>query len=508
MEKAEARVILGIVMEASASEVEQAYRRRVGELRRRFEASRNRSLRAQYRREFAVIGEARQSLLFESEISENGVTDSSQYQLAEEPGVAELVTEDPAVEKPAVEELSLEESAIEEPGAEESVAVESGVEEPAIEGRAVEESVIEEPAVAEPTAEEPVVNESVVEEPAEEESVAVEPAAEVPAVREVASALDANDSAESAGATVNPSNGLESESAKDRVQTPQGASEMPKRLENANSHPAIPPAPPSERMFTPVEPPPAPIVSSLTRRPWLVIAGIGFILALVLVTIFFSLRPVAEPEQGKLAKESSPEPTAQPSPSGSAEQVSPSPIATASPEVSTTASPNASATSNEVIPSPTPLSQNEIDVPNDDVVKRIYAIPQFTTGQKKILIEKMQKARSTERLIVIPFDFGQTVLRKGAAENLVKSFETREMRDKLSDETTILVVAGYADTAGGTDINLRISRQRAENVAKALKQRAKLHNAIQTIGMGETDLLNSRRPDQNRVVEIWAITPF
>ena len=86
------------------------------------------------------------------------------------------------------------------------------------------------------------------------------------------------------------------------------------------------------------------------------------------------------------------------------------------------------------------------------MVKRINALPGVTAEKKANLIEKMNKARSMERLTVIPFDIGQTTLHRAAADELVKAFDRPEMRDKLSDPTTILVVAGYADTGGRADL--------------------------------------------------------
>jgi Outer membrane protein and related peptidoglycan-associated (lipo)proteins len=88
----------------------------------------------------------------------------------------------------------------------------------------------------------------------------------------------------------------------------------------------------------------------------------------------------------------------------------------------------------------------------------------------------------------------------------VKAFDRSEIRDKLSDQTIILVVAGYADTGGRAEINLGISQERAEMVAKILRRRIKLTNPMQTIGMGGTEILSNKRPDQNRAVEIWAVT--
>ena len=58
------------------------------------------------------------------------------------------------------------------------------------------------------------------------------------------------------------------------------------------------------------------------------------------------------------------------------------------------------------------------------------------------------------------------------------------------------------------DLNLRISQERAENISRILKEQAKLPNAIQTIGMGGTELLDSKRPGENRAVEVWAVVPF
>jgi outer membrane protein OmpA-like peptidoglycan-associated protein len=182
-------------------------------------------------------------------------------------------------------------------------------------------------------------------------------------------------------------------------------------------------------------------------------------------------------------------------------------VATPSPEVSTTG-PKDTATPNEVIPSPTPLTPSEIEETKKEVINRINALPGYTEAEKTNLIEKMQKARSMERLSVIRFDIGKTVLRGAAADELVNTFSTSKMREKLSDPTIILVVAGYADTGGGADVNLDISQERAENVTKILRRRVKLLNAIQTIGMGGTKLLNDQRPDQNRAVEIWAVAPF
>jgi serine/threonine protein kinase len=347
--------------------------------------------------------------------------------------------------------------------------------------------------------------------------------------------------------------------AKDPLSRPQSASEVEKRLENAS----VP---------IPVPDPKPPVRTWSIRQRWLTGAGLVLILALGSAVAFFALHRLTEPKRVNPVKELAPTipsvpsastgkesflsavrppPLVRPTPSlavdpATSPEVQPSPSPTVgaatSHEVRPASSPEvAPATSPEVRPAPSPvansitapevspispreiatpntgqpagpspasLSQNDTDSTKEDVINRINAIPGVTAEKKANLIEKMHKARSMERLTVIPFDASQGTLRRAAVDELLKAFSTAEMRDKLSDPTTILVVAGYADTGGRADLNLRISQERAENVSRILKEQAKLPNAMQTIGMGGTLLLDNKRPNQNRAVEVWAVVPF
>jgi outer membrane protein OmpA-like peptidoglycan-associated protein len=156
---------------------------------------------------------------------------------------------------------------------------------------------------------------------------------------------------------------------------------------------------------------------------------------------------------------------------------------------------------------PAALTKSEVDATREDVMKRINAMPRFTAEEKKRLGEKMETARSMDRLLVIRFLTGQSSLSRAAADDLTKRFKSTEVQEKVSDPTIVFVVAGYADAAGDPKSNLQISQQRADNVTKALKDKTNLLNVIHSVGMGSTDLLDGKRPDQNRAVEIWAVAP-
>ena len=69
MERTKACALLGIPVEASRSEVEAAFRKRMREVRARFDAARGMSLRVQYQREFAALRDAQDCLLGELEES-------------------------------------------------------------------------------------------------------------------------------------------------------------------------------------------------------------------------------------------------------------------------------------------------------------------------------------------------------------------------------------------------------------------------------------------------------
>lgn len=169
--------------------------------------------------------------------------------------------------------------------------------------------------------------------------------------------------------------------------------------------------------------------------------------------------------------------------------------------------PDAFQSEQPAIPEMPSLSKAEVDATRSDVLKRINAMPKMGAQEKERLAEKVETARSMERLQVVRFDLGKTTLPKTAADQLAIAFNKPEMKNRLGDPTLVFVVAGYADSGGDANTNLRISQDRADSVGKFLKQQMGILNVVHTIGMGSTDLLDGKRPDQNRAAEIWAVVP-
>ena len=156
---------------------------------------------------------------------------------------------------------------------------------------------------------------------------------------------------------------------------------------------------------------------------------------------------------------------------------------------------------------PKELSSADVEATKQDVLKRINALPKMSDSEKSKLADKVETARSMQRVGVVYFPPGSNVLSRPSVDKLVALFKTQELVEKMSDPTLVFIVAGYADMTGDPRGNLKLSDERAQAVSNALAESAGVINLVRTVAMGGTELLSSRRPDQNRAVEIWAVVP-
>jgi len=156
---------------------------------------------------------------------------------------------------------------------------------------------------------------------------------------------------------------------------------------------------------------------------------------------------------------------------------------------------------------PKELSSADVEATKQDVLKRINALPKMSDAEKSKLADKVETARSMQRVGVVYFPQGSNVLSKPSVDKLVTLFKTPELVEKMSDPTLVFIVAGYADRTGDPRGNLKLSDERAQAVSNALAESAGVINLVRTVGMGGTELLSSKRQDQNRAVEIWAVVP-
>jgi outer membrane protein OmpA-like peptidoglycan-associated protein len=142
-----------------------------------------------------------------------------------------------------------------------------------------------------------------------------------------------------------------------------------------------------------------------------------------------------------------------------------------------------------------------------EVLRRIDVKKDLSERDKDQLYAQVERSRGFSKIAVIPFAEGKTSPAASQIEALVTRIRQMDVQDKLKDPTTLLIVLGFADLQGDAAKNLEISRVRADNVIRELKAKTELFNVIHPVPMGGQNLIDSTKPERNRLVEVWIAQP-
>jgi flagellar motor protein MotB len=160
------------------------------------------------------------------------------------------------------------------------------------------------------------------------------------------------------------------------------------------------------------------------------------------------------------------------------------------------------------VPSPTVAAERvEQDRVRQEVLKRIDLMRSLSDADKDKLYVQVERARGFTKVGIV--SFAQKVTTPGGAqtEGLVTSLKDPGLRKLLGDPTVFLMMVGYSDKQGEEAKNAEISRNRAENVVKAMREKTDLANIMHAVGMGGQDLFDQSELEKNRLVEVWAVQP-
>jgi outer membrane protein OmpA-like peptidoglycan-associated protein len=159
-------------------------------------------------------------------------------------------------------------------------------------------------------------------------------------------------------------------------------------------------------------------------------------------------------------------------------------------------------------PSPEgPADRVEQDQVRQEVLKRIDLMRGLSDADKDKLYVQVERARGFTKIGIVRFTQNGTTPAGAQTEGLVTVLGDPGLRRLLSDPTVILMVVGYADKQGEEAKNAEISRSRAENLVKVLREKTDLANIMHAIGMGGQDLFDQSNLEKNRLVEVWAVQP-
>jgi outer membrane protein OmpA-like peptidoglycan-associated protein len=149
----------------------------------------------------------------------------------------------------------------------------------------------------------------------------------------------------------------------------------------------------------------------------------------------------------------------------------------------------------------------EQDQVRQDVLKRIDLMRGLSDRDKDKLYMQVERARGFTKIGTIGFTQSGTTPDAAQTAELVTNLNEPGLRKLLADPTVILIMVGYADKQGEEAKNVEISRSRAENVVKALREKTDLANIMHAVGMGGQDIFDQSSLEKNRLVEVWAVQP-
>jgi hypothetical protein len=160
------------------------------------------------------------------------------------------------------------------------------------------------------------------------------------------------------------------------------------------------------------------------------------------------------------------------------------------------------------VPSPAVAAGRvEQDQVRQEVLKRIDLMRGLSDSDKDKLYVQVERARGFTKIGILRFTQNGTTPGGAQTEGLVTSLNEPGLRKLLSDPTVILMMVGYSDKQGEEAKNAEVSRNRAENVVKALREKTDLANIMHAVGMGGQDLFDQSTLEKNRLVEVWAVQP-
>ena len=140
------------------------------------------------------------------------------------------------------------------------------------------------------------------------------------------------------------------------------------------------------------------------------------------------------------------------------------------------------------------------------VLQRIDLMP-IQAAQQDRLYSAVDHARGMGKIITIQFGIGRTDLTAAAIVELKAALQRSDIRTLLADPTAVLVVLGFADSAGTPQTNKSLSERRADRTVAVLHGPCGMTNVTHAIGMGGSEFLDKEKLDKNRVAEVWVVLP-
>jgi outer membrane protein OmpA-like peptidoglycan-associated protein len=216
-------------------------------------------------------------------------------------------------------------------------------------------------------------------------------------------------------------------------------------------------------------------------------------------TNWYSMDRVHEPAPAPLP---TPEPTPLPTPE-------PTPLPTPVPTPVPTPEPTPLPT-----PTPVPVSSDHLDSSAADlaklkaeVAKRIDLMPEISEARKAMLFDNLRTAKGIKLLSTVLFKTAKQTISTEDEASIKKALSDASVSALLGNPSVVFVVLGYASKTGTSQLNMKLSQERANSTMNYLQLGCQVKNAVYSLPMGASTLFGKNNLTDNQAAEIWIVLP-
>ena len=141
-----------------------------------------------------------------------------------------------------------------------------------------------------------------------------------------------------------------------------------------------------------------------------------------------------------------------------------------------------------------------------DVLRRIGQMPATSTADTDDLRMSVQNARRMGRILRIALPAGHVAASPADVQQLRAALGAAGLQGLVKNGECVFLVLGFASPSGDEQASLRMSTQRAQHIADALRDNCGVKNAMHAVGMG-AGYANETDAGRNGSVEVWALLP-
>jgi outer membrane protein OmpA-like peptidoglycan-associated protein len=142
-----------------------------------------------------------------------------------------------------------------------------------------------------------------------------------------------------------------------------------------------------------------------------------------------------------------------------------------------------------------------------EVAKRIDLMPEISEARKAMLFDNLRTAKGIKLLSTVLFKTAKQTISTEEEASIRTALSDASVSPLLGDPSVVFVVLGYASKTGASQLNMKLSQERANSTMNYLQLGCQVKNAVYSLPMGASTLFGKNNLTDNQAAEIWIVLP-